>query len=122
MKLKYVSGPKGKCDKLCRRILLLKYGDCQYCGSPYALQVSHIISRRYSATRTDLDNLQLLCARDHIRFTQWPREFSKWITLSIGSEKYEELKTKATKVTKMDWNEELQRLEREYLRLQKTAF
>lgn len=111
MGIKQARGEKGKCDKLVRQILLTQHNKCERCGSQEWLQVSHIISRRYSATRCDLDNVQLLCARCHRRFTDWPREFSHWITNSIGSEKYDELSAKANQVTKMDWTAERQRLE-----------
>jgi len=111
MGIKQARGDKGKCDKLVRQILLTQHSRCERCGSEEWLQVSHIISRRYSATRCDLDNVQLLCAKCHRRFTDWPREFSHWITQSIGSEKYDELSAKANQVTKMDWTAERQRLE-----------
>ena len=111
MGIKQARGDKGKCDKLVRQILLTQHSKCERCGSEEWLQVSHIISRRYSATRCDLDNVQLLCAKCHRRFTDWPREFSHWITQSIGSEKYDELSAKANQVTKMDWTAERQRLE-----------
>lgn len=81
------------------------------CNSTQFLQTSHIISRRYSGTRTDLDNLQCLCAKCHRRFTDFPREFSHWITDSIGADKYEELRVKAESFEgKMDWEAEYQRL------------
>ncbi len=111
MAVKRFKGDKGACDKLVRQILLAKHDRCERCGSQEWLQVSHIISRRYSATRCDLDNVQLLCAKDHRRFTDWPREFSHWITESIGSEKYDELSAKANQVTKMDWSLERKRLQ-----------
>jgi 5-methylcytosine-specific restriction endonuclease McrA len=111
MKIKRAKGDKAKCDDLVRKILRTRYSSCQRCGSRDNLQVSHIVSRRYSATRCDLDNLQILCARDHFYFTHWPKEFSRWITASIGVEAYEELKRKAETVTKMDWSEEKLRLQ-----------
>lgn len=125
MPIKAAHGDRGKCDKLVRQILLAKYRLCERCGSRETLQVSHIVSRRFSATRTDLDNVQLLCAKDHFYFTCWPKEFSKWITNSIGIEKYEQLKAKAEAPTKMDWHEELVRLQttlKEFKDLQETQF
>lgn len=110
MPIKVAKGSKGKCDKLVREILLTRHSSCLRCGSNNWLQVSHIISRRFSNTRCDLDNVQLLCAACHRFFTDWPREFSHWITQSIGSEKYDLLKAKANGFTKVDWDTELDRL------------
>lgn len=114
MGIKQARGDKVKCDKLVRQILLTQHDRCERCGSQEWLQVSHIISRRYSATRCDLDNVQLLCAKCHRRFTDWPREFSHWITDSIGSEVYDGLSAKANQVTKMDWTAERLRLQKIY--------
>lgn len=111
MPIKQAKGDKGKCDKLVRQILLLRHECCIRCGSRDYLQVSHIISRRYSATRCDLDNVQLLCAACHRRFTDWPIEFSEWVNKSIGADKYSELSAKANQITKLDWSLERQRLE-----------
>lgn len=97
-------GFKGKCDKLTTEILKLRFNCCERCGSRDWLQTSHIISRRYSATRCMQDNVQLLCAKCHRRLTDFPREFSQWITESIGSAKYEKLRRLAEENTsKMDW-------------------
>lgn len=111
--IKRAKGSKGKCDKLVREILLLNYNSCLKCGSRDWLQTSHIISRRYSNTRCDMDNVQLLCAKCHRRFTDFPREFSHWITESIGSDKYEQLRSKAESIgQKMNWDLELDRLKK----------
>lgn len=105
----YGKGDKGKCDKLFSQIVR-SAGKCQRCGSADNLQTAHIISRKYSATRTDLRNAWCLCARCHRRFTDWPREHSHYITETIGSEVYDELRIKAETVTKMNWSDELARL------------
>jgi len=104
-------GAKGKCDTLFSKIIRSR-GKCERCGdTDYAkLQCAHIISRRYSATRTDEDNAWSLCWTCHRRLTDWPREHSHFITETIGSEKYEELREKAETLTKMDWDAELVRL------------
>jgi HNH endonuclease len=114
MPIKQAKGSKHKCDLMVRKILLKQHNVCERCGSRDNLQVSHIISRRYSATRTDLANVQLLCARDHFYFTHWPKEFSKWITDSIGTHTYDRLREKAETVTKVDWDSELARLQAVY--------
>lgn len=107
--IKRARGAKAKCDTLTSQIVR-SIGHCERCGSTEWLQCSHIVSRRYSATRCDLDNVQCLCAKCHRYFTDWPKEFSRWITQSIGIEKYEHLKQKAETVTKVDWDLELEKL------------
>lgn len=102
--IKRHSGIKGKCDTLFSKIIRSS-GACERCGSDRYLQTSHIISRQYSVTRCDLKNAQNLCSACHFYFTHWPKEFSRWITESIGVEAYEELKAKALTLKKMDWNE-----------------
>lgn len=110
MAIKKATGAKGRCDTLCSKIVR-SAGACQHCGRTDSLQCCHIIGRTYSATRTDLDNLQCLCAKCHFRFHAFPREFSRWITDSIGSEKYEALRLKAESFKgTFDWDEELRRL------------
>lgn len=110
MPIKQARGYKKKCDQLASKITR-SIGYCERCGSKEWLQTSHIISRRYSATRTDLDNLQCLCAKCHRRLTDFPREFSHWITESIGADKYEELRWKAESYEgKFDWEGEYERL------------
>ena len=109
--MRKAKGAKGKCDSLFSKIIR-RQGYCDNCGKRENLQCAHIISRRYSATRTDERNAVCLCAKCHIYYTHWPREFSKFITDRIGSELYEELKAKAEQITKMDWNEELERLKK----------
>ncbi len=122
MPVKRPNGAKGKCDDLVS-LIVRSEGSCMRCGwtcqcerAPKhhgvscKLTTSHIIGRTYSATRTHLPNLQPLCYSCHRRFTDWPREFSHWITETIGSEAYDELKAMAETVTKMNWNDELERL------------
>ena len=105
----YGKGAKGRCDKLFSRIIRSS-GQCVRCGSKDNLQCAHIIGRKYSATRTDTNNAWNLCARCHRRLTDFPREHSHFITETIGSTKYEELREKAETVTKMDWDGEYERL------------
>lgn len=99
-------GAKGKCDALFSKIIRSR-GDCLRCGSVEYLQTAHIITRRYSATRCDLRNAWCLCAKCHRRLTDWPREHSRYITETIGSEAYEELRLLAETPTKVDWAEVL---------------
>lgn len=75
------------------------------------LETAHIISRRYSVTRTKLDNAFCMCSSHHMRFTEWPVEFSEFVTETIGAEKYQELSDTAQNGYKIDWIAELERLE-----------
>lgn len=119
-------GAKGRCDKLFS-LIIRSEGQCMRCGEqchcpnfPKAhttdcpLTTSHIVSRTYSATRCLPLNAQCLCYTCHAEFTIWPRTFSHWITETIGSEAYDELKRKAETVTKVDWYQELLRLQALY--------
>ena len=107
----YGKGYKGKADKLFSKIVRSR-GSCERCGTTeYAtLQCAHIITRKYSATRTDTRNAWCLCARCHRRLTDWPREHSRFITQTIGGNTYEELRAKAEAVTKVNWEDEYERL------------
>lgn len=107
--VKRQKGDKAKADVLFSKIIR-STGRCLRCGSTENLQCAHIISRKYSATRTDLRNAYCLCAKDHFYFTNWPREFSRFVTEHTGSELYDELKLKAETVTKVKWDTELERL------------
>lgn len=107
--MKRYKGSKGKADVLFSKIIR-SVGYCQRCGSSSYLQTAHIISRRYSNTRVHPDNAWCLCAACHRRLTDWPREHSRFITETIGSEKYDELKALAESIQKVDWDEELIRL------------
>lgn len=90
--------------------LVRSRGACENCGKTTNLQCAHIISRRYSATRTDLDNAFCLCAGCHMRFTEWPVEFGSFVVDKIGNVEYATLRAKAETVTRMDWAAELERL------------
>lgn len=87
---------KGKADRLFSQLIRSR-GACEKCGErDYSkLQCAHIISRRYSATRTDERNAWCLCARDHLRLTDHPDEHVAFIFQTIGPEVFEELKVKA---------------------------
>jgi len=102
MAVAYGTGDKGKATKL-HSILIRTTGFCENCGGNNYLQCAHIISRRYSGTRTDLRNAFSLCASCHRRFTDWPREFSHFITDTWAAECYDALKDKANTSVKVDW-------------------
>lgn len=113
--IKSARGAKAKADTLAS-LITRSAGECMKCGvscecpnfpsshtTGCPLTCSHIIKRRYSGTRCDLRNLQCLCYSCHYWFENWPREFSKWVTDTIGSELYGELRLKAQEVNKIDW-------------------
>lgn len=110
-----MSTPQGRAKKratIAHSLIVRARGKCENCGDrEYAhLQCAHIISRRYSATRTDLANAFCLCAGCHMRFTEWPLEFSEFVLEKIGEDGYLLLVTRAASRSKVDWVEECARL------------
>lgn len=96
-------------------LLVRARGVCENCGDQWKLngsklECAHIVSRRYSRTRTDLDNAFCLCSRCHMRFTEWPLEFAEFVTQRIGEHRYRALVEKAHGLGKVDWFDELDRL------------
>lgn len=90
-------------------------GECENCGQQWRstgskLECAHIVSRRYSRTRTRVDNAFCLCSRCHMRFTEWPLEFAAFVTAKIGSQNYEALVADAHAPGKVDWFDENDRL------------
>tara|TARA_Y100001949_G_scaffold5023_1_gene3862 strand:- start:1686 stop:2045 length:360 start_codon:yes stop_codon:yes gene_type:complete len=105
----YGKGDKGKATKLHAQ-LTRSLGYCQCCGGTNHLQCAHIISRKYSHTRTDLENAFCLCAACHRYFTDNPVEFGDFVTREIGDDKYVALKKQRESLDKVDWTEEVARL------------
>jgi hypothetical protein len=100
---------KAKATKLHSELVRAR-GRCQNCGSTEHLQCAHIISRRYANTRTRLDNALCLCARCHMRFTEWPLEFARFVELTVGHDTYDELWKASLATVKVDWVADLERL------------
>ena len=75
------------------------------------LETAHIVSRTYSHTRVRLDNAFCLCTKAHMHFTRWPLEFAEFVFDRIGIAKYQELRASAESDGKVDWVEELERLQ-----------
>lgn len=115
MAVKRFKGAKAKCDKLFSEIIR-SLGECEAAGyapgqcSPQ-LQCMHIISRRFSNTRTDLRNAFCGCAAHHRYYTDQPREFSKFITETWAQEYYDHIHRKSQEYAKVDWDDELTRLQ-----------
>ena len=105
----YGKGPKGKATRLHAQIIRDR-GACECCGSTNHLQCAHIISRKYSWTRTSLDNAFCLCASCHRHFTDNPVEFGQFTVQKIGEEGYAGLIEKRNSIDKFDWDKEADRL------------
>ena len=118
----YGRGDKGKATKL-HSTLIRSIKECERCGyqcpcnrddlthgRDCKLETAHIITRSRSATRTLLNNAYCLCSSCHRFFTDWAREFSRYITDTFAQDLYEDMKRMANTPTKVDWSLELERL------------
>lgn len=105
----YGKGPKGKATKLHAAIIRSR-GDCESCGFTNNLQCAHIISRKYSWTRTALDNAFCLCASCHRHFTDNPVDFGRFTISKIGEEVYQSLLDRRNSIAKFNWDDEVERL------------
>lgn len=105
----YGKGPKGKATRL-HALIIRSHGFCESCGSGHQLQCAHIISRKYSNTRTSLDNAFCLCASCHRTFTDNPVDFGQFVTDMMGEERYRELVMRRNLISKVDWDAEATRL------------
>src|SRR5687767_11227967 len=103
----YGRGARGRATKL-HSLVVRSRGKCERCGeTDYSkLQTAHVIPRRYAATRTDERNAFCMCARCHMRLTEWPNEFMAFISETIGLDEFHRLREKALSVTKVDWEAE----------------
>lgn len=117
--IKTAKGLKGKADKLYSQIIRLK-GRCEVCGSDNWLQTAHIISRRFSNTRTDLRNSMCLCAKCHHHYTDHPVEWGKLVTNDDWwmSKYYPDVHKKSQLTSKVDWEERVEFLKDVYDRIQ----
>jgi predicted restriction endonuclease len=106
----YGKGAKGKATKL-HALIVRAHGSCLKCGTDQTLQCAHIISRKYSWTRTDLDNAFCLCASCHAYFTDHPVDFGQFTIDQIGDDNYTALLRKRQSTDKVDWDVEAKRLE-----------
>lgn len=107
----YGKGAKGLATKL-HSLIVRSRGACQKCGeSTYSkLQCAHIITRTFSAIRTDERNAWCLCARCHFRVDTHADEKMALVDETIGREEFDRLKAKTHPPTKMDWEAEVERL------------
>lgn len=105
MPIKSAKGAKVKCDVLFSKHIR-SIGYCENCykkAGEVQLQCAHINSRRFSATRTLLMNAFSLCAGCHRYYTDFPREFSRFITRTWAQEYYDQVFQLSRTNTKMDW-------------------
>ena len=105
----YGKGARGKATRLHAQIIRNR-GNCEACSSTNQLQCAHIVSRKFSITRTDLRNAVCLCAGCHRKFTDRPFEWVKWVDSKITAKKHQQLQTMAdnyvkTKFPKIDWEQ-----------------
>ncbi len=85
-----------KIDAAIRTIVFERDRRCVLCGSIESLQWSHLISRRKWATRWDLRNSAVMCARCHYKHhKQGPEAYTSWFLQKYGAEEYEALRIKA---------------------------
>ena len=111
MAVSYGKGFYGKATKLHSKIVRERK-KCENCGDTgyRNLQCAHIISRKYSNTRTLEANAFCLCAKCHRFFSDWPVEFAEFVVDNLGHEEYTRLKSLAQGKKKVDWEKEHARL------------
>lgn len=87
-------------------------GYCEECGTTQHLQCAHIISRSYSAIRTDFRNAVCLCRSCHMFYTPRPLEWETWAINRLGETLYRHLRFLAVQdyAIKIDWKAEVDRL------------
>lgn len=114
MAVKRYKGAKAKADTLFSTIIR-SLGYCEAKGHSARacsnqLQTAHIVTRKRSATRTDTRNAFCLCFAHHRFYTDYPREFSHFISETWAQLYYDEVYAKSVRPTKVNWDEEAQRL------------
>ena len=81
---------KKEADDLMSKLVRLKRGRCEWCGSPNDLQHHHIIGRSCYFLRYLLKNALCLCYKCHIyRIPAEAIEFTEWLKQNIGIKLYE---------------------------------
>lgn len=116
MPLKRYKGLKAKADKLFSEVIRAQ-GYCEAanwdgraCSSQ--LQTAHICTRKRSATRCDTRNAFCFCFAHHRYFTDYPRQFSRFITGTWAANYYDQIYQKSITPTKVDWQERVDFLSR----------
>lgn len=111
---------KRQCDQLWSE-LVKRYGRCFFLGREVngkehttcvgGLQAMHLISRRFHATRWDLDNGLPGCAGVHMWYTCNPEAWGLFLARYLGIGVYEGMLTRARDGAKPDLREVLARLQ-----------
>lgn len=112
MSVAYGKGNKGKATKLHSQ-LIRNLGYCERCfvkdvcdtnhTRGCVLQAAHIIGRRYSATRTLLNNAWSLCGKCHRELTDWPSKHMDFIGDTFAYEVYKPMSDWAQDSKRRDW-------------------
>jgi len=88
---------------------------CRWCGAGKVdgkqIQCAHIMSRAFSATRTDERNAVALCASCHWKQTKNPLLWARWIEKELGTAELDYLIEKSQMKVKVDWAAECVRLQ-----------
>lgn len=116
MPVKRYKGEKAKADKLFSEIIR-SHGTCEASGydgrrCSFQLQTAHIVTRKRSGTRTDLRNAFCLCFAHHRYFTDYPRQFSRFISTTWAKPYYDSVFRKSVTPNKVDWQERVDFLQR----------
>lgn len=95
---------RDECDRLMGRLVKVKHGACQACGSPdrSKLQWAHGLSRRYRSVRYDWANSFSLCSACHLRYTHNPIAWTEWMLAKLGANEYAALGQRAKIKTRWD--------------------
>ena len=119
----YGKGPKGAATRLHAQ-LVRQRGVCQAAAAQQGgfidwhpacagkLETSHIISRRYSHTRTALDNALCLCSGAHRHVTDFHGHHLDLVALVYGPGHWADLYARAQLTGKFDWEERVKELNR----------
>jgi hypothetical protein len=102
---------KSKATLLFSRIVRAS-GFCQRCGTTSKLECSHIETRTRSNTRTDERNALCLCSSCH-RWWHAHESQARKLLLDLGfsEEDIDANYAKSQQLAKVDWHDELERLE-----------
>ena len=85
MPVKQAKGEKGTADKYFS-MAIRSIGHCEKCGTSQGLTCSHIISRKYNATRCSFRNAHCLCFSCHQYFGDNPILFAEWVMSTWAAE------------------------------------
>jgi hypothetical protein len=96
-----------KYDQTFSKFIRLRDQVCQRCGKTGRLECSHIFSRRHQGTRYDPGNAKALCFTCHRYWHENPIEAVEWLKGIIGQARYDRLRLKANKPTKLSkWDKD----------------